>query len=115
MKRISIFVLALLLLSSVTAIAFEQAISSGEQTSDSLIVSGKVYITSIKVITNGTNDATLVTYDAKVADGKVIDETKVIGADNYGGLKWLFPIECNDGIYADVTGTGASYIIEYIK
>jgi len=90
------------------------ATSSGEQTADALIYTGKCVVTLIKVITDGTNDAKIVVYDNTSGAGKVVDEVTATGPDNYGGRAMYFPILMEKGIYVDVTGTGASYLIEYI-
>ena len=93
---------------------YQAAISSGEQTSSTAVLTGSGCITGIKVITDGTNDATLIVYDNTAASGTVVDETKVNGANHYGGRNVIFPIKVDNGIYAAISGTGASYIIEYI-
>jgi len=87
--------------------------SSGEQTSDAAILSEHGYICGLLVITDGTNDAKVVIYDNTAGSGTVKWEQTVIGGDNYGGRAWARPVEFNIGIYVDVTGTGASYIVEY--
>ena len=95
--------------------SFQESIGSGEKTADAVIVAEKCWITAIEVITNGSADARVILYDnASAASGDVIWESTVVGADGYGGKNWFFPRVCNHGIYADVNGTGATYIIEYI-
>jgi len=71
-------------------------------------------IVKIKIVTDGTNDATLILHDsASAASGNVIDETTVIGADHYGfggpfpGGRRVF-----NGIYGTISGTGASCFID---
>ena len=114
MKRFILLVFAILLLTVSQVSAFTGSLSSGEQTSDAAIHSDVCWITAIHVITDGTNAAKVVIYDNTAASGKVISEASVAGTDNYGGRLWTFPIVCRNGIYVDVTGTGASYIVEYI-
>jgi len=91
-----------------------RSVSSGEQTADATVVSGTCYIVSVLVVTDGTNDAKLV-LKAGGSGGTVQYETTVIGSDHYGGRLWTFPVEFVTDCYADVTGTGASYIVEYLK
>ena len=98
-----------------TTQAFTGAVSSGEQTSDGAVMSVSGWITAIHIITDGTNAAGVVVFDNTAASGKVICEISVAGTDNYGGRTWPFPIWVNNGIYVNVTGTGASYIVEYIQ
>ena len=113
MKYLIAVVLFFMLLS--LSFAFDPSFGSGEQTEDKLIYTGSCYITGIMIITNGTNDARVILYDNTSAAGTVRWEQTVIGGDNYGGRSWTFPKKFSSGIYADVNGTGASYIIEYIK
>jgi hypothetical protein len=95
---------------------FQSAISSGEKTSDTIIHTGACRLTGIQIITDGTNDATVILYDNTSAAGKVLFQGTVEGgaAIHYGGRNWTFPVSCNIGIYLDLTGTGASAIVEYV-
>lgn len=93
---------------------FRASEGSGEQTADGIVHTGACYITSILIITNGTDDATVILYDNTAASGTVRWEQTVAGANNYGGKDWSYPKFFAIGIYADVTGTGASYIVEKI-
>lgn len=91
--------------------------SSYEKTADAQIRVGGAVITSFLVVTDGTNAATLIIYDVAdsgdVAAGNKVCEWTVTGTDNQGGRNWFEPVQCKNGIYCDITGTGASYIIEY--
>jgi len=114
-KRLFIIIAALILVASSAWAAIEYATSSGEQTSDTAITAGTGYITCVHIITDGTNDAKVIVYDnATAASGKVLFEGTIAGGSNFGGKQWAIPAHYTNGIYADVTGTGASYIIEYI-
>jgi hypothetical protein len=93
---------------------FQTSLSSGEKTSDTTILTGAGWITGIQLITDGTNDATALLYDNTASSGKKVYEGKVVGANNYGGRNWVFPIKVSIGIRLDISGTGASAIIEYI-
>jgi hypothetical protein len=88
--------------------------SSGEQTSDAAVYSSRGAITGVHVITDGTNNAKVVIYDNTAGSGTVVCEITVTGTDHYGGRLFTFPVKVDTGIYVDVTGTGASYIIEYL-
>lgn len=92
-----------------------RAISSGEQTSDAQIYTGRSALTSVMLITDGTNAATLTVHDGTSNSDKKVGEFKCDGASYYCGWLWNFPAEVGVGIYCDVTGTGASYILEYIR
>lgn len=90
--------------------------TSYEKTADAVIVASACYITAVQVITDGSNAARVIIYDnASAASGNVITEITVAGADNYGGRVWQMPVECKNGIYADVNGTGASYVVEWLN
>lgn len=114
MKRSNRILSALFLLLFVPAIALAgDAISSGEVTSDSAVYAGSCVITGVTVITNGASDATVVLYDnATTGSGSVRAEIKVAAADFYGGRNFASPSTCYNGIYADLTGDGASCIVE---
>lgn len=94
---------------------FPGAASSGEQTSDAAISTTRGFITGVEVITDGTNNATVVIYDNTAASGTVIGEFTVVGGNHFGGRNFIIPVRYTRGLYADVTGTGASYIIEYTE
>lgn len=90
------------------------AICSGKQTADGIIVTGKCVITSIILMTDGTNDASIIIYDSTDTSGTVIREFSVAGSSDMGGNAINHPIFMTNGIYANVTGTGAFYFIDYI-
>ena len=94
------------------------AATSYELAVDATIYAGACLLVSVLVITDGTNPATVLLYDkpsvTDIAAANKLCEFTVPGASMYGGRNWTFPIRCTSGIYADVSGTGASYIVEYI-
>lgn len=92
-----------------------KATSSGEQTSDAAILSGVGAVTAVHLITDGSNAATITIHDGTSNSDTKIGEFKCDGADYYCGWLWTYPVMVSTGIYCDVTGTGASYIVEYIK
>ncbi len=106
---------------SILFILFTVSLSSGEsdkcypsglKTSDSAVVSTAVLFCGIEIITDGTNAATVVVYDnASAASGTEMFKGTVAGASNFGGGFVYAP--ASKGIYVDVTGTGAAYIVYY--
>ena len=115
MKKLAIVLTVLLIASTAFGAGFQASRSSGEKTADAAIYADNCVMTSVHIITDGTNNAKVILYDnASAASGTVLFEMTVIGGDNYGSKSWVFPVEFINGIYADVSGTGASYIIEYI-
>lgn len=90
--------------------------SSGLKSVDAAIATTGGALTGVLVLTDGTNDATIVVYDhASAASGTVLFKGKVAGASNFGGATFEVPLRYSNGVYADVTGTGANYIIYYIS
>ena len=62
---------------------------SGEISSSQVVYSGKGYLTSLMVYTDGTNDATVTLYDSKTgASGSVLVIMPVAGTSDYGGRIW---------------------------
>ena len=112
-KLLAILFILLFFVGSVYA--FQGSTSSGEQTADAAVFTGRAYICAVHVITDGMNDATLVIYDNTAGSGKVVSEIFVSGGSGHGGRVWAYPVFVENGLYADVTGTDASYIIEYIR
>lgn len=90
------------------------ATNSGEITSSQLVYAGACLISKIKVLTDGSNNATIIVYDNTEGSGKVIDKTIVAAAIRYGGGNIIPPEKCDNGIYVTISGTGASVIISYI-
>ena len=86
--------------------------SSGELDATASVVAGPCALASVLVITDGTNDGKVVIDDSTDGSGTVKYETTVVGANNYGGRNWTFPVEFTDGIYVTLSGTGATFIVE---
>ena len=92
----------------------EGATSSGLQTGDAAIYARPSSVTSITLISDNTNACTVVLYDnASAATGTVLAKLSVKATDSMQFAHFDAPIIANNGIYADVTGTGAAYIVTY--
>lgn len=89
------------------------SISSGEQANSAIINANACYLSGVMAITDGTNDAKVILYDGLDANGTVKGEFTVIGNQHFGGRDWARPVHCANGIYANISGTGATYIVEY--
>jgi len=88
--------------------------SSGLKSADAAIMAQPGKLTSLMVCADGTNAATVVLYDnASAASGTVIAKIIVDAGATQESFSVDFPIDCLNGIYADVTGTGAEYIVHY--
>lgn len=115
MKKLIVLVLFVVLVAPPYALAIRDfSESSGEQTASAQIYSGECYVSKIWVITDGTNDAKVIIYDSKTGSGKVVGEITVNGGSQFGGVANPYPVHHNNGIYVTVSGSGASYIVEYI-
>lgn len=116
MKKLlaSILILLTLLIASPSLPQVPDAIiSSGYTTSDRLITSKPAYYYGC-ILLSSASTGTITVYDSTTVEtGKeiykasvgLIEITRLHSAAN--------PIECFKGIYCDVTGTGAGFIIYY--
>lgn len=86
-------------------------VSSGELTSSATVVTGRGILNAIQIITDGTNDATVILYDNTAASGKKLHEAVVTGANNDAFYNWDCGVRAEIGIYAAISGTGASCIV----
>lgn len=87
--------------------------SSYELTSSAIVHTGSCVLWSVLAITDGTNAATVIIYDNTEATGNKLAEFVVPGASQYGGRNWIMPVGAKIGLYAAISGTGASCIVEY--
>jgi hypothetical protein len=85
----------------------------GLKTSSELQYTGKCACTAFVIITNGSANATLTLYDNTEASGTVRAKLVVPGANLSGGRNYsTYPLRFENGIYAELSGAGASYIVE---
>ena len=93
-----------------------RAFSSGLQTADATIRTGKGLLVGLIVNTDGggVNDATAVLYDNTAASGTVLCKlvADAVGAGT-ANITFPHPIQCENGIHLDITGTGAEAIVYY--
>lgn len=90
------------------------ATSSGLLNSDTAVSARPAKIHSVQLLGDGTNAATLVIYDnASAAAGTVLVKIVVDAGLTYELFHSMDGIVCNNGIYADVTGTGAEFIVHF--
>ena len=119
MKKLFFVIVALILMTTCVAYADDNPCkSSGLQSADASImtVSGSYNrcLCGVELVP-ASADATLILYDhASAASGNELAKILAYTSDIPGG----WPpgrgcIEVNNGIYADVTGTGAAYIVWY--
>lgn len=87
------------------------SISTGVQNADALLWTGRNRVNAITVLTDGTNTATVELYDNTAASGTKRVVGKCLGANLINHIIFENPVLFESGIYADVTGTGATYIV----
>lgn len=86
------------------------AIATGALASASTttVASGRAFLNSLQVTTDGTNAGTVTVYDNTAGSGKVIAVLTVLGASLNGSLPLGFGIRCDLGLTFVVSGTGAT-------
>jgi len=115
MKKLTILIIFLIggLLCGPNVIGAQDHLrSSGLETSDAAVVAAKCLFYGVEIITDGTNAASIIVYDnASAASGTEVFKGTVAGANNFGGVTFEHPVEMFNGIFVDVSGTGAAYIV----
>ena len=88
--------------------------SSGLLNSSQVVFAGRQRVNALTVFTDGTNDATVSLYDnPSTGSGKVGVKGLCVGANKTNHYVFENPVFFQDGLYASVTGTGASFIVYY--
>jgi hypothetical protein len=115
MKKVFALIIGILLFASVS-FAGDPAMSSGLKTSDGIISASRALVYGVTVITNTTNVATLVLYDsASAASGTELAKIAIPAGTSAVSVHVPFdnPIDALSGIYADITGTSAAYVVYF--
>ena len=114
MKRLALSILLVLLLAFVCVSSAADHYTTTRLTADGVITNQPALWYGILIETDGTNNVTLVLYNSKSgATNEVIGKMIVAGSNYYGGVAYPFGIICSEGIFADVTGTGAAFWVYY--
>lgn len=97
--------------------------SSGLQTADAQITTLPSRLKHVILIADGTNQATLDVYAGTSTSGLLLARLRVAAGDTMqtvmfseGGVEGsvaLYTVGNGQGLFADVTGTGASYLVGY--
>jgi hypothetical protein len=87
------------------------SISSGVLSSDTLIFNGRNRVNAVTVLTDGTNAATVELRDGTTASGTVKITGKCLGANLVNHIIFENPVLFETGLFADLTGTGATCIV----
>lgn len=92
----------------------DTATSSGLKSSDSVISARPCRLMSVQVIADGTNAATAILYDnASAASGTVVAKIIVDATLTYEAFTSDCGIECSNGLYLDIGGTGAECVVHF--
>lgn len=90
------------------------SISSGVLSASGVIFAGRQRVNAITIFTDGTNAATVDLYDNPVSASGVINvKAKCVGANLINHIIFENPVFFQSGLYANLTGTGASFIVFY--
>jgi len=89
------------------------SVSSGVLSADTLIATGRNRVNAITVFSDGINEATLELYDNTSAAGTVNVKGICLAVNKVSHLIFENPVKFENGIYANVTGTGASFIVYF--
>lgn len=91
------------------------ATSSGRLTADTAIRARPALLKSVILEGDGTNACSVTIYDnATAASGLVVAKVLLPASGAmFVEFESAHGIECNNGIFADVAGTGAAYIVHY--
>lgn len=90
------------------------AVTSDLKSADAVIAVGRNRVNSITLLGDGTNAPTLTLYDnASAASGKVVAKIAGVATSTFLFINFTNPVAVENGIYADVAGTGANYIVTY--
>ncbi len=90
-------------------------LSSDLLTADTAVLDRRGILTGVNIITDQTNDVTLIIYDnASAASGTVLFKAIVPGTEDTAYFRMPGEgVRCVNGLYADVTGTGAEFVLHY--
>lgn len=88
--------------------------SSGLLAASAAVSALPAYVSSLQVVTDGTNQATVILYDnPSAASGTVLVKIVVPGASGNGFMHFNSMLIANKGIYCSVSGTGAGAVVGY--
>jgi hypothetical protein len=89
------------------------SLNTGVLSASSLTYTGRNRINAVSLFGNGTNTATLDIYDNTTATGKVAVRVQVRTSDYQNHVIFTQPVLMENGIYNNLVGTGATYIVYY--
>lgn len=87
--------------------------SSGLKTADAVITATRNKINAITLIGGSTSSSVILYDNATAASGLVVAKITQPTQNVTTHIIFENPVICEEGIYADVTGTAAEYIVYY--
>jgi hypothetical protein len=88
------------------------ATSSGLKSTDSQITLLESTVTAVQLVAAGAA-ATLIVYEGTSSSGLAV-ATISAAAGTSNSVTFNKPVVCNTGVFADVSGAGATYIVHFI-
>jgi len=92
-----------------------RTMSSGELTATAQAITGPCVLHGILLISNAANDPKVILHSNTSAAGTVIGEY-TFDVSAKGSFVEYFPVPemvCYEGVYATISGTGASFVLYY--
>ena len=96
----------------------ETSKSSGHLIANTVVCDNPCFLSGVQHFSDGTNAATLVIYDdaSALTTGKILWKSSLLtNATNFVPHSWHRPVECKNGIYVVVSGTGCGFVVEYME
>ena len=90
------------------------SVTSDLKSASGVICVGRNRLNAVSFLGDGVNAGTLTLYDnATTASGKVIAKVQTRTTDVQNHIIFTFPVYVENGIYAQMVGTGATYVVYY--
>lgn len=82
--------------------------ASPQLSASTQVVSGRQMFRGVNIHTDGTNAGTVIIYDGIGATGKIVGTFSCVGTNLSKDVIFNEPVRVYTGIYADLSGTGAT-------
>lgn len=91
----------------------ERITSSGLKTDDAAIAAQGAYVHAVTIIPAAAASAVILYDNTAAASGTVLAKAQAVANGESVHIHFDCPVAANTGIYADVSGTDAAYIVYY--
>lgn len=88
--------------------------SSGLLAASAAVATRPSAITSVSLVGDGTNAATVIVYNNTAASGTVVAKLSVSSGQPHAFAHFDNPIDCSNGIYAAISGTGGGVVLSFL-